>query len=62
MRKQVCCYGNNGGLACLPTVIIAGFQKGGTTALGALLDAHPNIAMARVKETHFFDKAKVSTT
>jgi Sulfotransferase domain len=45
-------------LACLPSFIIAGFQKGGTTALGALLDAHPNIVMASIKEAHFFDKKK----
>ena len=35
--------------------IIAGVQKGGTTALDAQLRRHPNIRMASIKETHFFD-------
>jgi hypothetical protein len=35
--------------------IIAGVQKGGTTALDALLRRHPRVRMASVKETHFFD-------
>lgn len=34
---------------------IAGVQKGGTTALDAMLRDHPQIQMARVKEVHFFD-------
>lgn len=34
---------------------VAGVQKGGTTALDALLRKQPGIAMARVKEPHFFD-------
>ena len=36
--------------------IIAGVQKGGTTALDSYLRQHPCIAMARKKEPHFFDK------
>ena len=35
--------------------IIAGTQKGGTSALDAYLREHPQICMARVKEVHFFD-------
>jgi sulfotransferase family protein len=35
--------------------LIAGTQKGGTTALFAYLQAHPEICLAKVKETHFFD-------
>ncbi|RYD85631.1 MAG: sulfotransferase [Verrucomicrobiaceae bacterium] len=34
---------------------IAGVQKGGTTALDAVLRRHPQIQMASVKEVHFFD-------
>lgn len=34
---------------------IAGVQKGGTTALDAMLRQHPNIEMAKLKEVHFFD-------
>ncbi len=36
--------------------LICGTQKGGTTALDAYLRAHPKIAMARIKEVHFFDQ------
>lgn len=35
--------------------IIAGTQKGGTTALSAFLNQHPQISFAQVKEVHFFD-------
>lgn len=37
--------------------IIAGVQKGGTTALDSYLRQHPWIGMARKKEPHFFDKS-----
>ena len=36
--------------------MIAGVQKGGTTSLDAYLRQHPEIAMAKKKEVHFFDK------
>ncbi|MBC8427079.1 MAG: sulfotransferase domain-containing protein [Deltaproteobacteria bacterium] len=35
--------------------LIAGTQKGGTTALSAYLKTHPEICMAQRKEVHFFD-------
>jgi hypothetical protein len=35
--------------------VIAGTQKGGTTALASYLQEHPAICMATVKEVHFFD-------
>lgn len=35
--------------------VIAGTQKGGTTALDKYLRTHNDIAMAKVKEVHFFD-------
>jgi len=35
--------------------IIAGVQKGGTTALFRYLEDIPSLAMSTVKETHFFD-------
>ncbi|PZO55603.1 MAG: sulfotransferase [Alphaproteobacteria bacterium] len=38
---------------------VAGVQKGGTTALDAMLRQHPEIAMAREKEVHFFDDEDV---
>lgn len=38
--------------------VIAGTQKGGTTALRAYLLNHPEICMARRMEVHFFDFAE----
>ena len=35
--------------------LIAGVQKGGTTALDAYLRDHPDVQMASMKEAHFFD-------
>jgi hypothetical protein len=34
--------------------LIAGTQKGGTTALDSYLREHPEICMADAKEVHFF--------
>lgn len=36
--------------------LIAGTQKGGTTALDLYLRAHPELCMASRKEVHFFDR------
>jgi hypothetical protein len=38
--------------------IVCGTQKGGTSALYAYLDEHPQICMASKKEVHFFDDEK----
>ena len=35
--------------------VVAGTQKGGTTALYSYLNEHDNIVMASTKEVHFFD-------
>jgi hypothetical protein len=35
--------------------LIAGTQKGGTSALNKYLNTHPKLCMARKKELHFFD-------
>ncbi len=35
--------------------VIAGAQKCGTTTLDAMLREHPEVAMCRVKESHYFD-------
>lgn len=40
----------------LPTLVIAGAQKSGTTTLHDLLAQHPQILMSSPKELHFFDK------
>ncbi|CAM9557574.1 unnamed protein product, partial [Ectocarpus sp. 12 AP-2014] len=42
-------------VACLPSFIIAGTQKSGTTALTGILEKHPQVMMAERKELHFFD-------
>jgi hypothetical protein len=39
----------------LVNFIIAGAQKGGTTALFDYLADAPDVALSRIKETHFFD-------
>jgi hypothetical protein len=36
--------------------VVAGVQKGGTSALDAYLRQHPEICMADEKEVHFFDR------
>ena len=36
--------------------VIAGAQKGGTTALHAFLGQHPGVFMPALKELHYFDK------
>ena len=36
-------------------LVVGGTMKGGTTALSAFLDQHPEIRMAHGKEAHFFD-------
>jgi hypothetical protein len=41
--------------APLVTFLIAGVQKGGTTALYDYLADSPDVALSRVKEVHFFD-------
>lgn len=48
----------HGALAAVPekvAFVIAGTQKGGTTALASYLQEHPEICMSTVKEVHFFD-------
>ena len=48
----------HGSLAAPPekvAFVIAGTQKGGTTALASYLYEHPEIGMPTVKEVHFFD-------
>ncbi|WP_444460155.1 sulfotransferase domain-containing protein [Rhodobacter capsulatus] len=41
---------------------IAGVQKGGTTALDAMLRRHPSVQMASRKEAHFFDDESLDWT
>ena len=44
-------------LECLPSFVIAGTQKSGTTILAALLNDHQLIKFPSKKEIHFFDKS-----
>ena len=55
-------HGNTDGVKCLPSFIIAGTQKSGTTVLAALLSDHADIVFSRKKEAHFFDKTEASHT
>lgn len=43
---------------CLPSFIIAGTQKSGTTVLSAFLANHPSVSFARKKELHYFSNDK----
>jgi hypothetical protein len=40
----------------LPTFLIIGTQKGGTTSLYELLAEHPDVGRAILKEVHYFDQ------
>jgi len=42
-------------IGCLPSLIIGGFQKAGTTAFASLLSSTLNITFSSRKEIHFFD-------
>lgn len=39
-----------------PSFLIVGMQKAGTSALAKILDEHPDLALSRYKEVHFFNK------
>ena len=41
-------------MSALPTVVIIGAMKCGTTSLHRYLDLHPQAAMSRPKELNFF--------
>lgn len=43
-------------MRALPTYIIAGAMRSGTTALNSYLRQHPEIGVSSDKETHFFDR------
>ena len=45
-------------IKCMPSFIIAGTQKSGTTVLSAFLAKHPSVSFARKKELHFFSNDK----
>lgn len=43
------------GVETLPTLVVIGAMKAGTSALHAYLGAHPQVAMSRTKELNFFN-------
>ena len=43
-------------LFCMPSFFIAGFPKSGTTSLAAALNQHPQIAIPRKKEGHWWTR------
>jgi hypothetical protein len=43
-------------MKCLPSFLIGGTQKSGSTVLAALLSTHNLISISHKKEVHFFDK------
>ena len=43
---------------CLPSFIVAGTQKSGTTVLAAYLSGHPSLVLSHRKEVHFFDRTR----
>lgn len=45
-----------GNRSVLPSFLIIGTQKGGTTSLYSYLTQHPNVKAAIIKEVHFFDE------
>ena len=55
---QCCCKNTNDMLICLPSVIIIGAQKSGSTVVAATLMQHSQYKHARYKELHFFDRKK----
>lgn len=55
--SKFCCYRNGGELGkCLPSFIIAGAQKSGTTALAGYLSHNKYISFSKKKEPHHFSK------
>lgn len=58
LGNQCCCWLGEGAFSCLPSVVVVGAQKAGTTALFSMLAQHPWIGITRFKEMHFFNKAR----
>lgn len=57
-HEQVCCSVSKKTkekVSCLPSLVVIGSQKGGTTALHSYLMLHPNLDASRRKELHIFD-------
>ncbi len=38
----------------IPDIAVIGVAKAGTTSMASWLDAHPDVAMARIKESNYF--------
>jgi Sulfotransferase family len=57
--KEVECSNADHSQLRIPSFIIVGAQKGGTTALSAILDHHPRLQKSIQFEPHFFDRNAV---
>ena len=53
----LCCHLHTA-IKCLPSFIVAGSQKSGTTVAAALLSSLQGISFSKKKEVHFFDNTK----
>lgn len=61
IHSQKCCTFHNKldqYATCLPSLVVMGAQKAGTTALHSYLLLHPNLRPTRKKEMHLFDFPK----
>lgn len=56
------CHGRIAGHSRKVDFVVAGTQKGGTSALSWRLDEHIDVCMAKVKEVHFFNKDRYFTS
>lgn len=59
--RTTCCLqedGDHSKIKCLPSFIIGGTQKSGTTALSAYLATHPQVSFPTRKEVHYFSDGK----
>jgi len=56
-NKQVCCQEKDAavGWRCFPSIVLAGVQKGGSTALQSYLLTHPQLVSSSKKELHLWD-------
>jgi hypothetical protein len=56
LPPRCCCNSPGETPTCLPSLVIIGAQKSGSTALFGYFLFHPQISPAKRKEVHFFDR------
>ena len=57
-----CCFLRDGIVRCLPTFMLIGFTKAASTAFYTYAQQHPQVRMARGKETSLLGLEHVSTS